>query len=39
MSISEISQKYEKFSILKDIFKEGDITYIENHGIIYKYIE
>ena len=26
MSISEISQKYEKFSILKDIFKEGDIT-------------
>ena len=39
MSIREISQKYEKFSILKDIFKEGDLTYIENHGIIYKYID
>ena len=38
MSISEISKKYKKFSILNNIFKKDDLTYIENHGIIYKLI-
>ena len=39
MSISEISQTYKKnFSILSNVFEDGDLTFIENNGTIYKFI-